>query len=88
VTPFYRSPGGQATFHGRVSKSRADKGFENYLNLLGHYRMRLFLDGEQHKEEWVTADPYAGTIEICIGAQTVTLSGHVEIRLERGKPSP
>jgi hypothetical protein len=84
--PFYRPPAGQATFHGRVSTSRGDKGFENYLNLtMGHYRMRIFLDGKEHKEV-VTADPNAGTIEIHIGAQTITVSGHVEVKLVRDYP--
>ena len=81
--PFYRPPAQQPIFHGRVSTSRGDKGFENYLNLtMGHYRMRIFLDGEEHKEV-VTADPNAGTVEIHIGGQTITLSGRVEVRLVR-----
>jgi hypothetical protein len=85
--PCYCPPAGQATFHGRVSTSRGDRGFENYLNLtMGHYCMRIFLDGEEHQHV-VTADPNTGTIEICsIGAQTITLSGHVEVRLVRDYP--
>jgi hypothetical protein len=49
---------------------------------MGHYRMRIFLDGKEHQEV-VTADPSAGTIEIHIGAQMVTLSGYVEVKLVR-----
>ena len=80
---FYRPLTRPATFQGRVSTNRADKGFENYLNLRrGHYRMRVFLDGEEHQDV-VTADPDTGTIKVYWGAQTVTLKGYVEIKLER-----
>jgi hypothetical protein len=73
----------QPTFHGRVSKIRTDKGFENYLSLTaGHYRIRVFLNGKEHPA--ITADPHAGTIEVNGGgAGPVTLSGHVEIKLAR-----
>jgi hypothetical protein len=72
----------QSAFHGRVSTNRADrKGFENYLNLsAGHYRVRIFLNGEESAA--ITADSDAGTIEIHNGTQLVTLQGYVEIRLE------
>jgi hypothetical protein len=81
--PFYLRPTSQPTFHGRISKIRADKGFENYLSLAaGHYRIRVFLNGKEHLA--ITADPHAGTIEVNGGgAGPVTLRGHVEIRLER-----
>ncbi len=85
--PFYRPPAGWPTFHGRVSTNRSDEGFRNYLSLTANnYRMRVYLDGEQ-REEVITADPDAGTIEIYYGTQVVTLKGHVEIRLERKPPS-
>ena len=72
----------QPTFHGRVSKIRADEGYENYLNLTaGHYQIRVFLDGKEHLA--ITADPHAGTIDVDGGAGPVTLSGHVEIKLEQ-----
>jgi hypothetical protein len=48
--------------------------------------MRIFLDGKEHQEV-VTADPGAGTIEIHIGAQTVTLSGCAEVKLVRDYPT-
>lgn len=72
----------QPTFHGRVSTSRADEGFENYLNLTaGHYRIHVFLNGKERLA--ITADPDAGTIEVDGGARSVILSGHVEIKLEQ-----
>ena len=80
--PFYFRPFRQPTFHGRVSKNRTDKGFENYLSLAaGHYRIRVFLNGKEHLA--ITADPHAGTIEVNGGVGPVTLSGHIEIKLER-----
>jgi hypothetical protein len=80
--PFYRPPARQATFHGRVSTDRADKGFDNYLALTtGQYRLRIYFNGEE--QEVVTADPVAGIIETYQGVRKVTLKGHVEIKLER-----
>jgi hypothetical protein len=80
--PFYRPPIRRANFHGRISKVRADKGYANYLNLTaGHYRIRVFLNGKEHVA--ITADPYTGIIKVDGGTRCVTLSGHVEIRLER-----
>jgi hypothetical protein len=74
-----------ATFHGRVSTNRVDKGFQNYLNLLmDSYKICVFLNGVEHHAT-MTADPGAGMIEICNGAHSVTLNGYVEIRLERIK---
>jgi hypothetical protein len=82
--PFYSLPVRQATFHGRISKVRADKGYANYLNLTaGHYRIRVFLNGKEHIA--LTADPCAGIIEVDGGTCCVTLTGHVEIKLERDR---
>ena len=84
--PFYRPPVRQPTFHGRVSTNRSDKGFDNYRTLTAaHYHVHIFLNGEEQKA--VTADPEAGIIEIYQGDRMVTLKGHVEIRLERDRPS-
>ena len=83
--PFYRAPA-RPSFHGRVSSDRGDNGFENYLDLAGAgYRIRIFLNGEEQLA--VTADSEAGIIEFYQGDRIVTLKGHVEIKLERRKPS-
>jgi hypothetical protein len=84
--PFYLPPARQPTFHGRVSTDRADRGFDNYLDLMAsHYRLHIFLDGKEHPA--VTADPEAGIIKAFRGDRMVTLAGCVEIKLERDKPA-
>jgi hypothetical protein len=84
--PFYLRPAGQPTFHGRVSTDRSDEGFDNYLTLTaGHYHLRVFLNGQEQRA--VTADPEVGIIETFQGDRLVTLKGHVEIKLERDRPS-
>jgi hypothetical protein len=53
--------------------------------MICNYSMRIFLNGKEHSA--VTADPNAGIVEIYQGDRMVTLSGQVEVRLER-KSSP
>ena len=85
--PFYRPPAGRKTFHGRVSTHRYDAGYDNYLALRAdHYLPRIFLNGKEQRA--VTADPEAGIIEIYQGARLVTLTGRVEIKLERDPQHP
>jgi hypothetical protein len=43
--------------------------------------MRIFFNGKEHPA--ITADPVAGIIETVQGDRIVTLTGHVEVRLER-----
>jgi hypothetical protein len=85
--PFYRPPAGRPTFHGRVSTHRYDAGYDNYLALRAdHYLPRIFLNGKEQRA--VTADPEAGIIEIYQGDRLVTLTGRVEIKLERDTQNP
>jgi hypothetical protein len=66
---------------GRISIHRGEEGFDNYLNLLAHYRIRVFLNGKMYPA--TMADPFAGTIQIESGPRSVTLRGTVEIKLKR-----
>jgi hypothetical protein len=82
VRPLLSSSNQAAYFSRTDIKIRTDEGFENYLSLAaGHYRIRVFLNGKEHLA--ITADPHAGTIEVNGGVGPVTLSGHIEIKLER-----
>ena len=65
-----------------VSIDRRDERLENYTSLMaGDHHIRIFFNGKECPA--VTADPETGIIETYQGNQKVTLTGHVEIRLER-----
>ena len=82
------------TFRGRVSCEKADRGYENYTNLLRDgYKIRIFLnDVEQHfsliadpDEGWIMRHHTVGGKPVFAAgvAQTEIVKGDVSIRLER-----
>ena len=78
---------GKPQFHGPVARSCDEEGFRNYCNLLlDGFKIRVFLnDAEQI--EYTAANPEEGWVRVIPPGNSlsarVTLTGYVEIRIER-----
>jgi hypothetical protein len=78
---------GKPQFHGPIARDCDEEGFRNYCNLLlDGFQVRVFLnDAEQieyhcgkSEEGWVRVIPPGNSL-----SARVTLTGYVEIRIER-----
>ncbi|MET4520259.1 hypothetical protein [Bradyrhizobium sp. I1.7.5] len=78
---------GKPQFHGPVARSCDEEGFRNYCNLLlDGFKIRVFLN-DAELIEYTAANPEEGWVRVIPPGNSlsarVTLTGYVEIRIER-----